>query len=267
MSSTRKVGICRAPGGLPGLDAHLGVWAALDAAGVQPTHVYGASAGAIISALQAAGKTCGEVVDIIRGLADRDVIRKRFAWKSRIFWIDHFCDPAPIQKLIWSLLPAAFEDLQLRCTVTATRMDPEGETAVAYSHGECLREAVLASMSIAGVWPYAPVAGHPHTDGGTTDALYVPSDLETFDEFWFVNFVHSRSYKHRDKNMISRLIWNVDRLCEAERNWTRDNVSLMPNVRWLDIDIGDGSCLSFDHDLIITASVQAARKLFEWGYR
>ena len=264
----KRIAITRSPGGLPGLDAHVGVWMAMEDAGIVPAAVCGCSAGAMVSALQATGMRAAAAADILRGLATEDVIRKRWAWKARAFWIDHFCDPSPIERLLEQLLPATFEELSMPLVVSATEMRARDEATALFREGPHLRQAVRASMSIAGVWPYAEIDGRRFTDGGTSDAIVAPPSMSTgeYDEVWVVNLYDRRSYAERDKNMISRLLWNVSRLMEFERISTREQWeawgrNLQTAVRWLDIDCAGTSCLEFDHSLIGRAYGQTIAQL------
>jgi len=275
-----KIGITRAPGGLPALDAHVGAWLAFDEFGLRPAYVAGCSAGAIISAMQAAGMSALEARAVLSDLRSDAVIRRRPLWKARAFWLKHFLDPAPIAELLEDYLPDTFAELKLRLAVSATRMDSSPEHAVVFETGP-LREAVLASMSIAGAWPYARVDsssprtcvrrtgnGGRYSDGATTDAIVLPHDINTFDHFFIVNIRRSCSFRLRDRNIISRLLWNVEQLMEVERNQaqvlygTRGNA----HVHWLDLDIADASTFKFRHSLQIDAYCEALNQLNDAGF-
>ncbi|MFK7969076.1 MAG: magnesium/cobalt transporter CorA [Bacteroidia bacterium] len=61
----QQIGISLAGGAARGI-AHIGVFQALEEHGISPTHVSGASAGSIVGALYAAGKTPGEMLRIFK---------------------------------------------------------------------------------------------------------------------------------------------------------------------------------------------------------
>lgn len=63
-------------GGAKGL-AHVGVIAALEAAGIRPDLIVGTSMGAMIGALYASGYRAGEIDSIVRGLAANDAFRAK----------------------------------------------------------------------------------------------------------------------------------------------------------------------------------------------
>jgi len=242
----------------------VGAWLAFADAGIVPTDLFGCSAGAIVSAMQATGRSVSECELIVRGLRTRDVVRKLRFWKLRAFWLTHFCDPAPIEALVNELLPESFNALQIPLTVSATSMGPRSAYRNLFFMGPKLRQAVRASMAIAGAWPYVDINGNPHSDGGTTDAIVLPRNLDKYDAFYIVNLTRDRQqYRNRDKNIISRLVWNVEQLAAYERIQTLEECSARPNVHWISIDLGDSSMLAFDHDLILTARIQASQQLKE----
>jgi len=254
------------------VDVHVGAWLAMEEAGVRPSHVFGCSAGAVVSAMQATGMTAREAYDVVNDLPTEAVVRKRFAWKVRLLlgWklhakeLTHFLDPAPVEALLAEYLPEDFDDLAIPLTVSATNMGfsrERDEYPNYFFRGPRLREAVQASLSIPGVWPYVEIDGVPHSDGGTTDAVIVPSDLETYDEFWVVDVVRKRPFRDRDRNMVSRLLWAVEKLTEFDAAETARRLQDARNVRWLDLDIGDVSCLEFDHRLIWETYLRVRREL------
>lgn len=267
----QRVAIVRGPGGLPGIDVHIGAWLALEAAGIRPTWLSGCSAGAIVAALDASGMPAWQAREYVEALRDDDVVKRRFGWKARIFWIDHFCDPQPIQDLLASLLPAEFRNLRTPLTVSATRMDPVAH-GVLIRDGD-LRAAVLASMSIAGVWPYVQVDNAQCTDGGTTHryplpplSLGVTNGTPPFDAVFVLDPVSYASFADRDRNMLSRLLWNVEQLGRNQAEWLLEALAGNPRVYWLPLDMGPGSCLKFDHGLIDATAQRVSKYLNERGF-
>jgi len=258
------VAISRGPGGLPGVDAHVGVWRAMEERGIRPTHLYGCSAGALVSALQAAGHAQADMERMLRGLRTRDVVKRRPLWWLRARWLTHLLDPAPIKRLLAVLLAEPPASRPLPLTVSATLMGHDKAVPLRIYDCPWLHEAVLASMSIAGVWPYVRMHdGLRYSDGGTTDAIVLPGATArpAFRQIWIVELVRRRSYRDRDRNMLSRLLWSVEQLTEVEGALTRQLLAGCQAARWLTIDLGDSSCLSFDHGLIDRSYAQAAAQL------
>ena len=60
-----KIGIALCGGGARGW-AHIGILKALEENGIFPTHISGTSAGAIVAAMYAAGKTPDEMLEIAK---------------------------------------------------------------------------------------------------------------------------------------------------------------------------------------------------------
>lgn len=255
-----------APGGLPGIEAHVGAWLALAEHGYAPDQLCGTSAGAIVGALWAAGRmTAHDAVAFVRDLRTDDVIAKRWGWKARAFWITDFVDTIPLQQLLAELLPGSFEELKIPLTINATDMFSERPLRRHFNSGKELRRAVLASASISGVFPYVEVDGGDYSDGGTTDAIVIPRDLDSYQNIIVVNIVRRTPFAERDRNMISRLLWNVEALSDKEADAHRISMNrrFHDRLTWLDIDIQGTSCLKFsaDHALIDQAHDTVARLL------
>jgi predicted acylesterase/phospholipase RssA len=251
----RKIAVVLTPGGLPGIEAHAGAWLAMELAGIRPQQLCGCSAGAIVAAAWATGWKANDFNAYLNNVQTKHLIKKRFMWKERLFWIKDFCDPAPMEKRLSEMLPESFSDLKIPLNITATCMDYEPERATRFWHGDFLRQAVRASASIAGVWPYATVDGKKYTDGGTTEAVVLPEHVNDYDLILIVNPCREGSFVDRDRNMISRLLWNFEQLQDREPESIKCQIDTDPawrNIRWLDLPIGDVSCLEFseDHDLV-----------------
>lgn len=257
----KRIAVVRGPGGLPGLDVHAGAWLAMDDLGIKPAWVSGCSAGAIASAMQAAGMDGLGFAEILQGLRTSDVVVKRHLWKTRAYWLDAIADPEPIERLLAQYLPVSFEELGIPLEVSATAMgyaDCSGrlngcsrEGAAwpkRFRSGDCLRAAVQASMSIAGFWPYMRVAGMEYSDGGTTEPYPLPRDHMNYDYVIVMDPVRTTPFRDRDRNIISRLRWNV----EALASQAALIIQQVPQANriWIELDMGPGSTLQFDHELI-----------------
>lgn len=263
-----RVAVVLAPGGLPGIDAHVGAWTAFEAAGIRPTAIYGCSAGAVIGALWASGRySAFEASSILRKLGTEDVLKWRVLAWPMIRRYDYLANPAPIRALLERLLPETFEDLEIPLTVAATAMTGRAHPyGVRIGAGD-LRSAVLASMSIAGVWPYvtrelsAAIPPVQLSDGGTTDAIALPERLADWDAVYVVDLVDRVGYEKRDSSAASRLLWNITGLARKEPAWERQQLIGQANVRWLELDTRGVSCFRFDHSLIDTCWTDAFLQL------
>jgi NTE family protein len=245
---------------MPGLDIHAGIWLALEEAGIVPTDLAGTSAGAIVSALQAAGHNAPFSAATVRGLTDSSVRAEVPLWKFRIPWLDHFLDNRPILALLDSLLPPTFDALTLRFSAWATRLDTGQSVNVARPGiSPSPARAALASMSICGVFPSVLLAdGHAYVDGGVRRNLPLPANWRGFDEVWLLIAAGSPSDYQRRPGILTNLVRNVHYLMQDQIADVLEEVCGTPSVRviWPSVRATRG-VLHFDHDLIEQAYVDA----------
>lgn len=208
-----RILFCRSGGGLPGLQAHAGMWRALDERGVHATHCHGTSAGAIVSAFDAAGRGSGYFAAVLDGLRTGDVCRERFAWKLRIPWIHSMLSSEPIRKLLVRHLPYDWFHLAKPLTTYMTNATYGfGDWCNGQSDDEipCLYDAVLASMSIAGVFPHVVNEdGAEFSDGGTFNNCALPEDWRTFDEVWLLISAGRDDGKRVRGGLLTQLMRNI----------------------------------------------------------
>lgn len=246
----------RSGGGFPGLDIHAGIWLALEDRGIRPTDVAGTSAGAVISACQAAGMKPAVCAGIVTGLRDRDVRQEVPCWKVRIPWLDHFLDPQPIRDLLAELLPASFDRLTMPLAAWATRMDTGDSVNVADPRiSKSVQAAVLASMSICGVFPPVVLAdGLSYIDGGVRRNLPLPPDWTRYDQVWLlIASGRPRDYAGRG-GILTHLFRNVHYLMHDQILDVLDTTIGFPTVHvvWPQVRTPRGM-LRFDHDRISDA--------------
>lgn len=209
----KQVLVSRSGGGIPGLYAHSGIERALVESGVEPTANAGTSAGAIVAAWRAAGRSEADLDSLLQSLDDSDLRRERFAWQVRAPWIDWFLDPAPIRRLLRKHLPRTFSELQTPCRLYAT--DAQSFDSAEFHLGD-LVEAVMASMSISGVFPWVRVDGRSYMDGGVRRNLPLPYGWQFFDELWLIIATGQRDQTREPSGMIGRLLNNVAALMEDQ---------------------------------------------------
>lgn len=202
---------CWSGGGLPGLDIHTGIWKALTELGITPTANAGTSAGAIMAAFCSAGIFPDEIERILRSLKDDDVRSERICWKVRVPWIDWFLDSAPIGALLAKLLPPRFMDLRLPLSVVATRVRDGAQTFFTerQSASVFLCDAVLASMSISGVFPNVHINGEDYADGGVRANLPLPANWREFDEIYLLVAARPVEYVNH-RGILENLLLNLD---------------------------------------------------------
>lgn len=254
---------CWSGGGFPGLDIHCGLWLALEARGIRADAHLGTSAGAAIAAMAAAGHSVSYVASMVEALTEDSLRQERFAWRVRARWLTDFLGHEPISALLERELPENFSDLQTPLGVCMTRVR-DGRLVVASQKSHIpLRRAVLASMSIHGVFPTVPIDGDDYADGGPRAYLPAPEkfeDCRNFDEVWLLVAARQPRYAGRDW-ILTRALRNVEWMVrdqvedavERVRSWRHAKVMVL----WPDFN-GDVGALRFDHDLIDSARLFAA---------
>ncbi len=186
-------------GGVRGA-AHLGVLRALREAGLVPNAIAGTSAGALVGAMMADGRTPEESLELVAAELKRSRLVRR---------------PAPASKRIEGFLEKTlrrtrFEDLPIPLFVTATNLEQGGQCIF---HQGPLIPALMASCAIPLVFPPVLVNGVYCVDGGMSNNLpvdpfadrkaavvavhvnplpaFVPgrrSMVRTMDRIWHLNF-------------------------------------------------------------------------------
>jgi len=175
-----KIGLALGGGGARGL-AHVLALEALDACGIKPAMIAGTSMGAIVGALYAGGWSGRDLHahlnDLLVGEGDglRDKVRKKaelVKWLTAVrptrqgggfLKADRF-----LERLIELIDAEQFEDLRIPLRVVATDFH-SGEPAV-FERGPLL-PAILASMSIPGVFVPVEHQGRILVDGGVVNNL------------------------------------------------------------------------------------------------
>jgi predicted acylesterase/phospholipase RssA len=256
----KKILFTRSGGGLAGLDVHAGIWLALEEAGIVSTANAGTSAGAIASAFDSAGFSAAEAGMIIRGLGDRDIRDEVFAWKLRIFWLDYFLKREPVAAVLEKYLPRSFFQLEKPLQVFSVRtLD-----GACLSMGDVTRElrtAVMASMSICGVFPKVRIpdddfSAREYVDGSPKNNLGVPDNWKEFDEIYvLIAGGAPQSYRKRTgilTNLIQNAAWMGDDQIDDDVLDLMDAAPEKVHVIWPRLPHPKGA-LHFDHDLIRAA--------------
>ncbi len=250
---------------MPGLDIHAGIWRALEDSGIRATACIGTSAGALVSAMDASGWTAAQAEAFLQAQSDDAMRSERFAWKLRIPWLDSWLKHEPIRALLDAHLPGQFSDLEKPLRVCCTGVaDGSRMTFSAACGNPWLREAVLASMSISGVFPWVPIGGEWYADGGARANLPLPDDWHTWDEVWLLIATRPTFYRKRNRGLLSRLMLNVDWLMADQIYDVLNVVAGDARVRVIWPQCGDTSgTLHFDHRLIDIAYADTLRILAE----
>lgn len=246
-------------GGLRGLNLHAAsVLAATEAGLPSPTHLIGTSAGAIIAALMATGTwSAVALCQLLLGLTDDQVRSERWAWKLRLRWITHFLRHEPIADLLGSLLPAGWMGFRHPLRVVATDISRNRTVHIDGSFGVSPAQAVLASMSVFGVWPTVRLGHREYADGGTTENLPIwprVGEERPFDEIVLFVATPPMRYEPRRDGVISRMMANVQSLATDQVDdvirRTVDERAVGQTVRVVRPLVGlNRGALRFCHDL------------------
>jgi len=151
-----SVGISLSGGGAKGI-AHLGVLQALEEYGLKPQVIAGVSAGAIIGALYADGKSPKEICQFFKDTSFfkfvKIVVPKKGVMSSERFY-----------KLLDGFLTAkTFEELQMPLTINATELI-EGKNV--YFNSGSLVDKIVASSSVPVFLTPQEIEGKVYVDGG-----------------------------------------------------------------------------------------------------
>jgi len=167
----KKVTLCLSGGAARGA-YHLGVIAVLQEHNIEIKAISGTSIGAFIGASLACGKKAVDIFHVVRSSEFRTVFELDLG-HGNIFKLNHTA--AVIDKLIDK---ECFEDLDIPLHIVVC--DVKDESAVYFEHGVKLKEAVLASCSIAPLFKQATLNGKVFVDGGLVDNFPV-EQLQKYD--------------------------------------------------------------------------------------
>lgn len=154
-----QIGIVLSGGGVRGV-AHIGVLRALLEAGVEPQWVAGTSAGALVGALYAAGRSPREILDVFLETDPLRVTKLAFGKPG-------FIDSAKYVEIFSRYFPVdSFAALPRRLFVVATDL-LSGEPRI-FDRGPVVR-AIVASASVPMVYAPLEIDGRSYGDGGIVD--------------------------------------------------------------------------------------------------
>lgn len=163
MKEKYHTGLVLSGGGSRGF-AHLGVIAALQEKGIQPDIISGVSAGSIVGAFIAAGKSPEEILDILKKGGFFSYTKINFP-KDGLFKLDG------LREVIHNEIPVRnIEDLNLPFVVCVSNLN---KGTVEYRDKGPLGETVLASASIPILFAPVNLNGEHFVDGGLMDNVPV----------------------------------------------------------------------------------------------
>jgi len=155
-----KWGLVLSGGGARGL-AQVGVLQAIDECGLKPSCISGASIGAVVGSLYAAGMKPMAMLDLLSGKGFLNLFRLKPSL-SGLLGMKY------LQEVLDKNLPATFEELPIPLHVFATNLS-KGD-CVDFHKGE-LRRPIMASASIPILFEPVEINGEKYVDGGVVNNL------------------------------------------------------------------------------------------------
>ena len=166
LESNASLGLVLSGGGTKGL-AHAGVIKFLEEQGLKPQCLAGTSAGAIVAALYAWGKTPQEIVSFFQSIYF-------FHWRHFTFKKAGIIDTHAFKSYFDAIFGnAVLGDLQIPTAITATDM-VRGKLKI-FDNNTLIVDAILASASFPGIMSPYEIDGHLYNDGGILN--HFPTDI------------------------------------------------------------------------------------------
>ena len=162
----KSIGLIFSGGGTKGL-AHAGVLKFLEEQQIKPVHIAGTSAGAIVAALYAGGKSPDEILEFFKSIYF-------FNWKHFTFKKAGFIDSDAFKFYFKTIFgEKTLGDLKMNVHITATDL-VKGKLKV-FEDTTKIVDAVLASSSFPGVLSPYEIDGNLYSDGGILN--HFPTDI------------------------------------------------------------------------------------------
>ena len=163
---TRSIGLVLSGGGSKGI-AQAGAIKFLEEQNIRPTQIAGTSAGSIVGALYAFGKTPEEILEFFQSIYI-------FHWKHFTFKKAGFIDSHSFKSYFNNIFQeAALGDLKIQTHITAT--DMVNGTLKIFDAKTKIVDAILASSAFPGVLSPYEFEGNLYSDGGILN--HFPTDI------------------------------------------------------------------------------------------
>ncbi len=163
---TQSIGLVLSGGGSKGL-AHAGVIKFLEEQKIKPSQVAGTSAGSIVGALYAWGKTPEEILEFFKSIY-------LFHWKHLTFKKAGLIDSESFRVYFESIFKdATIGDLKIPVQITATDM-VRGKLKI-FGPSTKIVDAILASSAFPGILSPYEIDGNIYSDGGILN--HFPTDV------------------------------------------------------------------------------------------
>lgn len=164
--TTKSIGLILSGGGTKGL-AHAGAIKFLEEKNIRPMHIAGTSAGSIVGALYAGGKSPEEILEFFKSIYF-------FNWKHFTFKKAGFIDSDAFKFYFNAIFgDTRIGDLKIHTHITATDL-VKGKLKIFGPETKVI-DAVLASSSFPGVLSPYEINGNLYSDGGILN--HFPTDI------------------------------------------------------------------------------------------
>lgn len=217
--------IMRGGGGIPGIQRLTALWRAMAEQGLDGTNLFGNSAGAIVSLIDAVGHDAQWAWDLMEQLTDDDLRDEVPFWRLRgvipttgamaslfgRFQVDHMLRTRKMDALLEHFAGSRFE-IRKPLTVFATdRSTGEGVELPVLAQDTCgwRLNSVGASWAISGVFPPRQLGGRELTDGGTSNNAALPEQWNQYDEVWLLIASGGRDALRPGGSMIANFLRNA----------------------------------------------------------
>ena len=163
---TRSIGLVLSGGGSKGI-AQAGAIKFLEEQNIRPTQIAGTSAGSIVGALYAFGKTPDEILEFFQSIYI-------FQWKHLTFKKAGIIDSNSFKSYFNDIFKeAVLGDLKIQTLITAT--DMINGTLKIFDSKTKIVDAILASSAFPGVLSPYEFEGNLYSDGGILN--HFPTDI------------------------------------------------------------------------------------------
>ncbi|MEC4004078.1 patatin-like phospholipase family protein [Flavobacterium sp. SUN052] len=251
---SKSIGLALSGGGSKGL-AHAGVLKFLDEQNIKPTQIAGSSAGAIVGALYAWGKTPDEILTFFKSIYF-------FHWKHFTLKKAGIIDSESFIKYFEEIFKdAKMSDLKIPMQITATDM-VKGKLKI-FNNSSRIVDAILASSAVPGVISPHEINGNLYSDGGILN--HFPTDIlhGRCDNIIGVYVSPIHKIEAKDLNSIKAITTRAFELLSANSNFQKFN-----HCDWVIepeelVNFSTFETNKIKMDKIFEIGYQAAKKSFE----
>jgi NTE family protein len=252
-AGARRLGLALGGGAVRGA-AHLGVLAVLEREGVRPDVISGTSVGALVGAGIAGGLSAAEMLEYFTAARWRDLARP--SWRSKLSMLDG----DPLGRLLERVVAVStIEELKLPFAAVAS--DILTATTFVFESGP-LREALVASSAIPGIFEPVRHDGMLLVDGGLTDNLPVDAALELGADFVVaVDIMLPMDGTYEPRDIRDMLMMSLNIVEGAGRSAERADILIRPDVAH--VSFSDFSHVQAAYDAGVEAAEGAVGRILD----